>query len=442
MQLAGRRIVVVGLGASGRAAAVLCASRGASVVGVDLRESLPAIDRVELELGPHRRETFLDADLIVVSPGVPSSQPDLQAAEAVGVPVIGELGLAVSLLGDVPLIGVTGTNGKSTVTSFCGQLLAAAGKRCFVGGNLGDPLSGALDPAGGPPSFEIGVLECSSYQLERAGRLRPLAGALLNLTPDHLARHGTLQAYADAKLRLFRHQRPQDLAILPAEVGWVVERASGIGAGSRAFIGAHPGLVIQGMQASIRLPGIEVDLDLSELPVPGAHNRQNAAVAASLALWAGAPVSVLRGALRSLRGLPHRMEVVGSAGGVLWINDSKATNVEAAAVGIAGLDRPAVVLLGGEAKGEGFAALAPALSSQRGIVTFGGSSGAIATELQGIGVEVHQVATLADAVGLASRLALPGDAVLLSPGCASFDAFDNFEHRGRVFASLVQEVQP
>ncbi|TVQ91697.1 MAG: UDP-N-acetylmuramoyl-L-alanine--D-glutamate ligase [Deltaproteobacteria bacterium] len=440
MDLHGRRVVVVGLGASGRAAAALCAARGARVTGVDLRESIDPIEGVELELGPHRRETFLGADQIIVSPGVPSSQPDLRAADARGVPILGELGLAAALLGEVPILGVTGTNGKSTVTSLCGQLLRAAGLKVFIGGNLGDPLCGALPRQPGPAPFELAVVECSSYQLERAGELRPLAGTLLNLTPDHLARHGNLQAYADAKLRLFAHQRAGDLALLPADNPLVLGRSKGIGKGFRALIGAEPGVRLEGAVARIRLPGVTLDLDLSDLPIPGVHNRLNAAVAASLALWAGATPLAIRQAIPSLRGLPHRMQIVGEYRHVLWINDSKATNVEAAAVGIAGLDRPAVVLLGGEAKGEGFAALAPSLRDHRGVITFGGSGEAIANELEKAGLRPVRTASLSDAVRHAMDLARSGDAVLLSPGCASFDAFENFEHRGTVFAALVQEV--
>jgi UDP-N-acetylmuramoylalanine--D-glutamate ligase len=441
MELSGRRVVVVGLGLSGRAAASLCAARGAMVIGVDLRLDAPELPGVAVERGPHRSATFADADLIVVSPGVPYDQPDVVDAERRGVPVIGELGLAAELLGDVPVIGVTGTNGKSTVTSFTGQILAAAGRRAFVGGNLGDPLAGALPRDGGSPDFEIAVVECSSYQLERAGPLRPVAATILNLTPDHLARHKTMPAYAAAKARLLRHQTERDLALLPADPV-LVDAARGVGRGRRATIGGEPGVWVDGSAGRIRLPGIAVDLDLAALQIPGAHNRLNALVAAALALWAGAPAEAVRESIGALRALPHRMEIVGESGGVVWINDSKATNVEAALVGVGGLSRPAVVLLGGQAKGPGFGALAPALRGQRAVLTFGASGPDIAAELLVAGVEATQVGSLADAVRCAADLAHPGDAVLLSPGCASFDAFENFEHRGREFAALVKEIRP
>lgn len=441
MELSGQRVVVVGLGASGRAAARLCAARGASVVGVDLRADAPEIEGVRVERGPHRRATFLQADRIVVSPGVPTDQPDVAAAERAGVPVIGELGLAATLLGDLPMVGVTGTNGKSTVTSFTGQILAACGRRVFVGGNLGDPLSGAVPPVGCAPDVDLAVVECSSYQLERAGPFRPRAATILNLTPDHLARHKTLAAYGAAKARILAHQQPPDLAILCADP--VIRAAvDGVGEGSRAWIGGSPGVRLEGMVAQIRLPNIALDLHLDDLAVPGVHNRLNVAVAAALALWVDAPATGVQQAIASLRSLPHRMQIVAERSGVLWIDDSKATNIEACAVGIEGMERPAVVLLGGEAKGPGFDALVPALREHRAVVTFGGSGPAITQELQRAGLEPVAVHTLAQAVDAARTLARAGDAVLLSPGCASFDAFENFEHRGRVFAELVLEVEP
>ena len=232
MELVGLRVVVVGLGASGRAAAALCAARGADVVGVDLRAEVPPIEGVALELGPHRRETFTSADLIVVSPGVPSTQPDVLAAEAAGVAVIGELGLAASLLPDLVMVGITGTNGKSTVTAFTGQILRNAGLRTFVGGNLGNPLSNAVPRThGAPVDYDVAVVECSSYQLERAGDFRPRVAVILNLTPDHLARHGTMEGYAAAKARIFANQGPSDLGLLPVWDERLHKAAAGVGRG-------------------------------------------------------------------------------------------------------------------------------------------------------------------------------------------------------------------
>jgi UDP-N-acetylmuramoylalanine--D-glutamate ligase len=437
MDLQARRVLVVGLGRSGRAAAQLARARGARVVGVDLRTGLAPIDGVIVELGPHRRERFLEADLIVVSPGVPAAQADLVAAVAAGVEVVGELGFAASFL-HLPTIGVTGTNGKSTVTWFVGQILRAAGYRPFVGGNLGNPLSNAaLDPQ----DHDCLVVEVSSYQLELPGSFWPDIGVILNLTPDHLARHGDMDGYAAAKARLFERMGPRDLAILPVGDERLIAAAAG-SEGTRAWLGAHPGVTRAGRAVHVALAGTEVHLSLDRFTVPGAHNLDNAATAALIAIAHGADPAAVQAALDDLEALPHRMEVVAERDGVLWINDSKATNVDAARVGHEGLDRPAVVLLGGQGKPAsdgslGFGALAAGLARHRGVVAFGASGPAIAQELRAAGLTVAEAGTLSEAVQVARQVAQPGDAVLLSPGCASFDEFDDFEHRGRVFRDLV-----
>jgi UDP-N-acetylmuramoylalanine--D-glutamate ligase len=443
--LAGVRVVVVGMSRSGVAAASLAVAMGAEVIGVDLRASLPAVPGVRLELGPHRHETLLGADLIVVSPGVPASQPDLVAAAAYGVPVVGELVFAASFI-DAPLIAITGTNGKSTTTSFVGQLLAACGHRPFVGGNLGDALS--LMPVDHADADFV-VAEVSSYQLELdAGvcaplmapdlpGLRPRAAAILNLTPDHLARHGTMERYAEAKAKLFR--RLSGVGIVPAHGGpggALIQAALRDHIGPMRYIGGH-GVRVEGARAFVDVPEASFELELSELAVPGAHNLENAAVAAALAASAGVPVAALQAAIPKLVALDHRMQIVARARDVLWINDSKATNVDAARVGIAGIDRMAFVLLGGQAKGPGFGALGPSLARHVAVV-FGEAGPQIAVELRAVGVETIRVTTLEDAVSVAASAVRPGQAVLLSPACASFDAFTDFEHRGRVFTALAR----
>jgi UDP-N-acetylmuramoylalanine--D-glutamate ligase len=435
VELAGKNVVVMGMARSGVAAARLAAHRGARVVGVDLRTDVAPIPGVELQLGPHRRETFFGADLIVVSPGVLPTQPDVVAAEAAGVQVVGELGFAAEFLPQ-PAVGITGTNGKSTVTFFTGQLLRAAGFHPFVGGNLGTPLcAAALEPA----APDVLVVEVSSYQLERAGRFHPKAGVILNLTPDHLARHGDLDGYARAKLHLFDRFGPRDLAVLPADDARLARLAHG-GPGARAWLGRLPGVVRTGREIRIDVPdlGLDASFDLDGFAIPGEHNQDNAATAALLALAMGASTSAIQASLAGLQPLAHRMEIVADRGGVRWIDDSKATNVDATRVGLTGLGHTAVVLLGGEAKGGGFGELAPLLAGQRAVICFGGSGPAIASELEAVGVKVHRVGRMAEAVALARDLARPGDVVLLSPGCASFDEFTDFEHRGRVFAELAR----
>lgn len=427
-------VVVMGLGRSGVAAARLALARGAArVVGVDTRTDLPAIPGVELELGPHRRQTFTAADWVVVSPGVPAAHPDLVAAQEAGATVISELGFAAQEVAG-RIVAVTGTNGKSTVTSFTAALLQAPGRRVFAGGNLGIPLSEAV--LGDP--YDVYVIEVSSYQMELPGGFAPDVAVVLNLTPDHLGRHGTMEVYGRTKGRVFQRQPPGGWAFLPADDAQLRAWIGQVGAARRATLGALPGVVRQGRAVTVQLDGDPVGFDLSAVTVPGAHNLDHAATALALACAVGGEAAQLQAQLATLEALPHRMQPVSTRGGHLWINDSKATNVEAAAVGIAGLDGQAVVLLGGEAKGPGFAALAPALMRHRAVITFGASGPAIAAELAGEGVACHQVGSLQDAVALSERLAAPHDAILLSPGCASFDAFTNFEHRGRVFAALAQ----
>ena len=431
--MAVKTTVVMGLGRSGRAAAELLVRQGHRVVGVDLNPDVPPIPGVELELGPHRRSTFVSAERVVVSPGIPARQADLVAAREAGVEVVGELGFAARSL-TAPMVAITGTNGKSTVTWFIGQILRAAGLRTFVGGNLGNPLSNAV----GHP-WDALVVEVSSYQLELPGGLRPKVGVVLNLTPDHLARHGDMEGYARAKTTLFAQMHETDLAVLPAGDSRLASAAPV--AGARAWLGATPGVMRTGDRIRVVLPtlGVDCELDLSGLTVPGAHNRDNAATAAMAALAMGVDPQTIQEAIPTLQALEHRMEIVHEREGVLWINDSKATNIDASRVGISGLSRSAVVLLGGQAKGPGFAALAPALRGSRAVVCFGGSGAAIAEELRAEGLEVTRVASMADAVRAARDLAHSGDAVLLSPGCASFDEFDDFEHRGRVFRELATE---
>ena len=439
MDLRARRVVVYGLGASGRAAARLCVERGADVVGVDRDPGVAPIPGATLALGPERAETFATADLVVVSPGIPPSAAPVRAAVAAGVEVIGEIALAHRCVG-LPVAGITGTNGKSTTTHFAGQLCEAAGLKPFVGGNLGRAYAeaGFAENAG---RYELAVLELSSYQLEWCDELAPRVGAVLNLTPDHLARHGDLLAYGRAKCRMFARCGPEDLAAVPADDAPLVALAAEQ-PGARVWIGAHPGVVRDGADVQIALPdGRRARFDLSGFQVPGEHNRDNVAVAAMFAVALGGDAALVQAEIPRLLALPHRMQVVAERAGVTWIDDSKATNVAATLTGLRGLpDRRGVLLLGGEAKtGDDFRALAPHLAPWR-VLTFGGSGAEIARALEDVGIGVDRRGGLADAVGRAASLVDVGETVLLSPGCASFDEFRNFEHRGEVFAALAREA--
>jgi len=430
--LAGRRVLVVGMARSGRAAAALCAREGAVVSCTDLSAGIEPVPGCRMVLGRHERSDFVNADLIVLSPGVPSWQPDLQAAVAAGVPVVGELALAAERIA-APLVAVTGTNGKSTVTHFTGQLLEGAGSRCFVGGNIGRPLCEAVD--GG--AWDHVVAEISSYQLEWPGSLSPAAAVVLNLTPDHLGRHGTMECYGDTKCRVFDAMAPGAAAVLPVDAPQLTALAGERG-GRRLWVGAHPGVVMAGDRVLWDSgDGRSAEVSLAGLAVPGDHNRWNAAVALLLALEVGADPARLHP--RRLQALAHRMEAVGEVAGVTWINDSKATNVAAAQTGLEGLERPTLALLGGDGKdGEDYGALVAALRGGPGVICFGRSGPAIADALSEL--RPHLVGSMEDAMQLAQSLARPGDVVVLSPACASFDAFDDFEHRGDVFRALVREL--
>lgn len=433
-RLEGARVLVVGMARSGVAAATLARRLGARVTTTDLRADAPPVEGCEAAHGLHRREDFLGADLIVVSPGVPAAQADLAAARAAGVEVVGELGFAASFL-TVPILAVSGTNGKSSTTHFLGQLLRGAGFRPFVGGNLGVPLS-----AGVGQDFDLAVLEVSSYQMELPGDFHPKAAAILNLTPDHLGRHGSMEGYAEAKGRLFARMGPDDFAAVPAGDPWLaplLERTRG----RRLWLGGAPGVRLEADGARARLEGTPDDgpVSLAELRLLGAHNRQNAAAACLLAVCGGARRADLD--LGALTALSHRLELVHEAGGVRWVDDSKATNVDAAEVGINGVGGRQIVLLGGLGKeGADYAALRPALEAHaRLILCFGRTGPEIAASLPDLPVRL--VPGMAEAVAAAAAEARPGEVVLLSPACASFDEFRDFEHRGEVFAALARATR-
>ncbi len=372
-------------------------------------------------MGAHREADLTDTDLLIVSPGVPADSPPVQKALAAGVQVVSELGFAsAQVTGPVPVVGITGTNGKSTVTWFTAQLLQSVGLRAFAGGNLGTPLSDAI---GG--THEAMIIEVSSYQLELPGALAVDGAAVLNLTPDHLARHGTLEVYGRTKCRLLDRVRPGGLGAVPADDPFLRDLAGM--SHTRVWIGEHPGVVLDGDAAVFE----DGRVALGGLKVPGAINRWNAAVACLMAHGIGVPLEALDPS--KLTALPHRMEPVAEIDGVQWINDSKATNVEAARAGLGGLERPFVVLLGGQGKaGADYAALAPALELSKARLCFGESAEEIAAALDGEVVE-----DLAAAVERARELTSRGDAVVLSPACASFDQFANFEARGKAFRKLV-----
>lgn len=425
-----RPLLVVGMARSGVAAARLALAQGHRVVCTDRRADAPVVPGTEAVYGQHRREDFVGAARIVVSPGVPAAMPELVAAREAGVDVVGELGFAAEAL-SCPILAVSGTNGKSTTTHLLAQLCANAGLRTFEGGNIGRPLSEA---AGG--EWDVAVVEVSSYQMELPGRFRPRAAAILNLTPDHLERHGTMENYGAHKCRLFARMGPDDAAIVPAADARLRRLAADL-PGQRFLLGGHPGVTLEG--DTLRLSGVHDPgpVSLAGFSLPGRHNLDNVAAAVLLAVCGGLwrhELDVAR-----LVGLPHRMERVHEADGVTWIDDSKATNVDSALACYDGFPGPFVALLGGKGKaGAQYDALVEPLRRARHILAFGAEGPAIQAALARAEVHAERVPTLEAAVPRARELARPGDTVLLSPACASFDEFADFEDRGRKFRAWVR----
>ena len=444
MNLAGRDILVVGLARSGIAAARFLARRGAKVRATDRApaEGLgPAVEQlralgVALELGGHRPDAFTGAELVVISPGVPHRMPLLEAARAAGVPVIGELELAARFLAE-PIVGVTGTNGKTTVTELTGAMLAASGRRVFVGGNIGAPLIGYAD---GGARAEVVVAEVSSFQLDTIETFRPRVGVLLNITDDHLDRYSGFDAYARSKMRLFENQRPGDTAVLNGADPEIGARAGSIAARILAFNAPRGdgAAALEGQTLRLRLPGCaEARLDLSRFRLRGPHNRENAAAAALAALAAGATPEGIQAALDGFAAAPHRLETVATIGGVEYVNDSKATNVDAVRRGLESFERPVVLVMGGQDKGGNFSLLADAARARgKALVLVGGAREAIRAALGGI-LPAHEAADMDEAVRRAAALAAPGEVVLLAPGCASFDRYANYQERGEDFRRAV-----
>jgi UDP-N-acetylmuramoylalanine--D-glutamate ligase len=447
VELAGQKVLVVGLGKSGVAAARLLAEKGARVIGNDQREehelSADALALrgagVELSLGGHPAALFTSVDRIVTSPGVPAL-PALRAAEDMGVPIASEIELA-SWFVRAPILGVTGTNGKSTVTTLVGEMCQASGRSTFVGGNLGTPL---VDVVGTPAAAEGGfvVVELSSFQLERVDRLRVHVAALLNVTDDHLDRYPSFAAYAEAKANVFRNQTPDDHAVVP-EGDALCRGLASRGLGRMRCYGGAGGEVrieddvIVDAESGLRLP-------VEAIRMFGRHNLDNACAAALIARLAGVGRDAIEGVLRAFSGLPHRMAHVRTLDGVDYYDDSKATNVGATAAALDGLsDRQGRVVLiaGGKDKGGDYQPVVTRMARQgRAAVLIGEATALIARALEPTGLPVESVATIEDAVARGRALARPGDVVLLAPACASFDMFRSYAHRGDVFQGAVRAL--
>ncbi len=445
MDVKGKRILVVGLGKSGVAAALFLQARGARVTVSDakaeeqLRQEIPALlDKgITVESGGHGERTFRDQDLIVLSPGVPVDVPQIGQARARGVPVIGEIELASRFLKG-HLVAITGSNGKTTTTTLAGEVISMGGYETLVGGNIGTP---AISLVGESTADTYNVLEVSSFQLETIESFHPEIAVILNITPDHLDRHRNFRAYVAAKARIFELQRESDFAVLNAGDPTCLELADQIRAQTRWF--SRAGEVKSGAYVKNGKiywkddEGEQEVMPVSEVPLKGAHNLENVLAAVCVGRLVGCEPHRIRRAVQEFKAVEHRLEFVAKVQGVEYYNDSKATNVDATRKALESFPSGIHIILGGKDKGSDYSVLGPLLKKRaRRVYTIGAAAEKIESQIQGA-CEIVSAETLEAAVRKAAESAAAGDVVLLAPACASFDQFENYEHRGRVFKEAV-----
>jgi UDP-N-acetylmuramoylalanine--D-glutamate ligase len=448
MELSGRRVLVVGLGKSGVAAAFFLKEHGARVTVSDaktedqLREHIPALlDRgIVVEAGRHGERTFRGQDLIVVSPGVPYDEPHLQAARALGVPVIGEVELAARFLKG-PIVAITGSNGKTTTTSLVGEIFAKSGLKTQVGGNIGKPV---IEMVAGSTAEMWNVLEISSFQLETIESFHPKIAVVLNVTPDHLDRHRTFEGYVAAKARIFENQTPSDLAILNMDDATCVSLAQQVKAQVRGFsrrdVVKSGAYIKDGKIFFSDDAGEREIMPLSAIGLKGTHNQENVLAAVCAAMLAGCKPAQIMNAVREFRAVEHRLEFVANINGVEYYNDSKATNVDATIKALESFRVGIHLILGGKDKGSDYSVLNPLLRERvKRVYTIGAAAAKIEAQISQVTQPIH-AETLETAVRKAAEAAVAGDVVLLAPACASFDQFSSYEHRGRAFKDLVNAL--
>lgn len=448
IELRGKRVLVVGLARTGVATALFCVARGARVTATDTRTEAEIGEAVaklrstgaKLELGGHRQATYLEQDLIVPSPGVPADDAYLKAARAQGVAIWSEIELTYRFLKG-RLIGITGSNGKTTTTALVEHILKTAGMHTILAGNIGTPLIACVESM---REDSWTVAELSSFQLELIDKFRPNIGVWLNLTPDHLDRHRSMEAYGAAKARLFENQTGDDAAVLNADDPATTPYAPSL---PRVYWFSRKQQVAQGAfvfgdEIVFRRNGAnETLLKVVEIPLLGAHNLENVLAAAAAARLAGAQASQIAAGVRSFSGVEHRIEFAGEIGGVRYYNDSKATNVDATLKALDSFPGRILIILGGKDKGSDYTVLQKPLRDKAILALLIGAAAAkIEKQIAG-SVAIERAETLERAVDTASHAAQPGDVVLLAPACASFDQFQNYEHRGRVFKDLVRQLQ-
>lgn len=448
MKLSGKRILVVGLARSGAAIARFLNARGAQVTVTDKAQALDLGQRpmemealgIATELGVHNPDSFLKTDLIVLSPGVPHTLPQIKQAMDFSVPVMGEIELASMFIKE-PIIAVTGTNGKTTTTTLISLMLEESGFKVFTGGNIGNPLTEYIELE--TPS-DLVVVELSSFQLDTIKRFRPKIAVLLNITEDHLDRYASFEAYTRSKGRIFENQEMDDIAIINGDdptslsMGKILQnRKYTFGAGGSGY-----SAVISRKKITLNLPGCDtMVLDLSQAKLMGNHNRENIAAAALATLSAGGKLESIQTVVDTFEGLPHRIQHIGTIRGIDWYNDSKATNMDAVVRALDAFDSPLILILGGRNKGGSFLALKDGiLKSTRTVVAMGESAKEIKNTLSPF-IKVIEAQNMEEAVALSYGEAKEGDKVLFSPACSSFDMFTNYEHRGHVFADAVKQLK-
>ena len=451
MELKGKKVLVVGLGKSGLAAALYLRRQGAQVTVSDVRSAealakeIPALieEGISVEAGGHGLLTFRRQDLIVVSPGVPLETPELVQARNFGRPVIGELELAARFLKG-KILAITGSNGKTTTTALAGEILKEAGLPTLVGGNIGVPVVGLIDES---TADTWSVLEVSSFQLESTEQFHPKIAVILNITPDHLDRHGSFENYALAKERIFAAQDASDFAVLNADNARAAEAAARSHAPVFWISSSHA--VAQGawvengnlVYRSAPDAATEIILPVAKIALKGGHNVENVLAAACAARLAGVRPDAIARAIENFKAVEHRLEYVATIDGVEYYNDSKATNVDATEKAVAAFAGGIHLILGGKDKGAPYSPLAALVRERvRAIYTIGAAAPKIEAELRGV-VTIQSCETLANAVDAAAAAAKPGEVVVLAPACSSFDQFENYEQRGQVFKQLVSDLR-
>src|ERR1700722_11393582 len=447
MELKDKRVLVVGLGKSGVASALFLKAHGARVTvsdtksGDELRNEIPALldHGITVETGGHGERTFREQDLIVVSPGVPVDAPMLQQARSLGEMVVGEIELAAQFLRG-PIVAITGSNGKTTTTALTGEIMTAGGLPTLVGGNIGTPAISLVERD--KPETVI-VLEVSSFQLETIQTFHPKIAVVLNVTPDHLDRHRTFEAYVDAKARMFENQQGSDFAVLSADDPTCIAMAARTKA--QVFWFSRQKEVPQG--AWVRdgniffrdKAGQREIMQVSEIPLKGAHNLENVLAAVCAGALMGCAPDRIRQAVRGFKAVEHRLEFVATIRGVEYYNDSKATNVDATIKALESFSGNIHLILGGKDKGSDYTVLNDLLRERvKRVYTIGAAAGKIESQIKG--AEIAHAETLENAIRKAHSVAQPGDVVLLAPACASFDQFKSYEHRGQVFKEIVHSL--